>query len=159
MKVFFVCATLLVLIACTESPNNTDSSKTDSQPASDTGRMTIQIPRSACYRFATASDTITLKVETFPNVVTGLLNYTLKEKDKNRGEIDGVMRGDTLVADYTFMSEGTRSVRQVVFLIKDDIAIEGYGSVTEKNRKMVFENIGTIDFSTGTKLTKVECDY
>lgn len=159
MKDFFAYAALLVLIACNESPNNTDTSKTDSQPASDTGKMTIQIPRSTCYRYASASDTITLKVEKFPNVVTGMLNYSLKEKDKNRGEIDGVMHGDTLVADYSFMSEGTRSVRQVVFLIKDDTATEGYGAVSEKDGKMVFDNISSIDFSTGTKLTKVECDY
>lgn len=158
MKIIFACTLLSVIFACNESPN-TDTSKTDSSATTDTGRMIIQIPRSTCYRYATASDTITLKVETFPNVVTGLLNYSLKEKDKNRGEIDGVMHGDTLVADYTFMSEGTRSVRQVVFLLKDDVATEGYGPVSEKDGKMVFDNLSSIDFSTGTKLTKVDCDY
>lgn len=128
---------MLILFACNESAPASDAPKTDT-PAVDTGKMTIQIPRSACYKFANAADTITLKVETFPNVVTGLLNYTLKEKDKNRGEIEGVMRGDTLVADYSFMSEGTRSVRQVKFLINGDVVT---------------------DLSTNLKLSKVDCDY
>ena len=157
---YFVCAALLALIACNESPSSGNTSNTDSVTvAADTGRMTIQIPKSTCYRYATASDTITLKVEKFPNVVTGLLNYTLKEKDRNHGEIDGVLHGDTLVADYSFMSEGTRSVRQVVFLIKDDVATEGYGAMSEKDGKMVFDNINSVDFSKGNRLNKVDCDY
>lgn len=157
---YLVYTALLAFMACNESASNTNPSNTDSATVgADTGKMTIQIPRSDCYKFANANDTITLKVETFPNVVTGLLNYTLKEKDKNRGEIDGVLRGDTLVADYSFMSEGTRSVRQVVFLIKDDVATEGYGAMSEKEGKMVFDNVATVDFSKGTKLNKVDCDY
>lgn len=157
---YLVHTALLALIACNESPSNTNTSNTDSATvAADTGKMTIQIPQSTCYRYATAGDTITLKVEKFPNVITGLLNYTLKEKDRNRGEIEGVLRGDTLVADYSFMSEGTRSVRQVVFLIKDDVATEGYGAMNEKDGKMVFVNINAVDFSKGTRLNKVDCDY
>nr|GFC68635.1 hypothetical protein [Tanacetum cinerariifolium] len=37
------------------------------------------------------------------------------------------MHGDTLVADYTFQSEGTTSIRQVVFLRRDIGFIEGFG--------------------------------
>ncbi len=69
------------------------------------------------------------------------------------------MKGDTLLADYTFMSEGKQSVRQVVFLIKDTAAIEGYGDVEERNNKMVFKNISQIPFEKGQRLHKVPCVY
>jgi hypothetical protein len=155
-KICFSIFVLTALASC-NSVNESGPVSTDSTSA-DSNQMTIQIPASACYRYATANDTIFLKVEKFPNVVTGILNYNLKEKDKNSGEIDGVLRGDTLVADYTFMSEGTRSTRQVVFLIQDDTATEGYGEMNEENGKMVFNNVSSIDFSKSTKLIKVPCE-
>lgn len=157
MKSIVPAIAVIVFISCNESAT-TDTGKSDTA-ATDTTQMHIQIPASACYRYATASDTIALKVERFPNVVTGMLNYKLKEKDKNSGEIDGVLRGDTLIADYSFLSEGTRSTRQVAFLIQGDYATEGYGSMKDENGKMVFDNISTIDFSKGTKLVKLECNY
>ena len=147
---------LAVLDSCGSEPAK-DSAET--VPGSDdTTQMTIQIPTSTCYSYTTPRDTIFLKLERFPNVVTGILNYSLREKDKNTGDIDGVLRGDTLVADYTFLSEGTRSVRQVVFLLKDNEAVEGYGEMKEDAGEMVFSNIGSVDFSKGTRLVKVNCD-
>jgi hypothetical protein len=67
------------------------------------------------------------------------------------------MRGDTLVADYTFMSEGKSSVRQVVFMVKDSIVTEGYGPQEEKDGKMIFKDLGKVDFSKGTKLQRIQC--
>lgn len=155
MKSIFYLAVAILFFSCASEPQEEKSEATPT--VDDTTEMKIQIPASACYTHATATDTIFLKVERFPNVVTGILNYNLKEKDKNTGGIDGVLRGDTLVADYTFMSEGTRSVRQVVFLLSDNEVIEGYGEMKEEAGKMVFSNISAIDFSKGTKLTKVDC--
>ena len=77
-----------------------------------------------------------MKVEVFENVVTGTLSYKFYQKDSNKGEFEGTLKGDTLLADYTFMSEGTQSVRQVVFLIKGETAIEGYGDIEEKDSKL-----------------------
>ncbi|MBL7698982.1 MAG: hypothetical protein JNK79_12535 [Chitinophagaceae bacterium] len=157
MKSIFYLATFILLVSCSETtPDSSGTTHTDST-GGDTTEMRIQIPNSACYQYATKSDTIFLKVEKFPNVVTGRLEYSLKEKDRNTGDIDGVMRGDTLVADYAFMSEGTRSTRQVVFLLKNNEAVEGYGKMKDDAGKMVFENIGSIDFSKGTRLPMVDC--
>jgi hypothetical protein len=67
------------------------------------------------------------------------------------------MHGDTLLADYTFQSEGTESVRQVAFLQQGDGFVEGYGDMEDQNGKMVFKNTGSLDFSSGTAFTKVPC--
>ena len=67
------------------------------------------------------------------------------------------MNGDTLLADYKFMSEGKLSTRQVIFLIQGDDAIEGYGNSEEKDGKMVFKNINEVVFGKGLILKKAEC--
>ena len=117
----------------------------------------IMIPSSACYSSTNGKDTFKLKVEVFPNVVTGKLSYKFYEKDSNKGEFDGHFYGDTLLADYKFMSEGKLSIRQVIFLIKDGVATEGYGNMEAKEGKMVFKNVKDIIFGKGLILNKIEC--
>ena len=72
--------------------------------------------------------------------VNGKLSYNLTGKDKNEGTLIGNMKGDTLVADYTFMSEGVSSVREVVFLKREGTFIEGYGDVVDSNGKVSFKD-------------------
>lgn len=147
---------LLVLGACNNN-SQPSASQTDTTTTSDTSIVSIQIPKSACYMHVTGQDTFHLKVEVFPNVVTGNLRYLFSQKDRSQGDLEGKLSGDTLFADYTFMSEGTRSVRQVAFLLKDSIAVEGYGEVEEKDGKMVFKQPSNIDFSKGTTYREVSC--
>ena len=78
-------------------------------------------------------------------------------KDRNAGTLTGQMRGDTLLADYTFRSEGVESVRQVAFLTQDAGFVEGYGPVREQNGRMTFTNPNTLIFDTRRVLTKTNC--
>jgi hypothetical protein len=119
--------------------------------------MNIMIPGTLCYSSSGGNNTVYLKLEKFPNVVTGKLLYQLAEKDSNTGDIDGILKGDTLIADYKFLSEGIQSVRQVIFLIKDDVAREGYGEMEEQNGKMIFKNFKQIDFTKSPALKKITC--
>lgn len=89
--------------------------------------------------------------------VNGKLSYNLTGKDKNEGTLVGNMKGDTLIADYTFISEGVSSVREVVFLQKDGTLIEGYGDVTDANNKVTFKDKKKLKFDTKNTLTKVDC--
>lgn len=115
------------------------------------------IPESGCYAFLTPSDSIWLKTEVFPNVVTGILKYRISGKDKNSGTLEGKFHGDTLIADYSFHSEGRLSVRQVAFLFQDSSMVEGYGDIQEQNGKFIFRNASEIDFSKGLKLQSISC--
>jgi len=116
------------------------------------------IPTQTCYIGSIGKDTIVLKTERFPNVVTGILEYKFYEKDQSKGEFDGKMNGDTLIAEYTFSSEGTKSVRQVAFLLQGELALEGFGEMEERNGKMVFKDINEIKFDGTLKLYKTECN-
>ena len=157
---------LLFVVACMASCNNmsTDTAvpaaakdSTVADTSSKPAEVKIMVPNTACYAYQKGKDTITLKTEHFPNVVTGMLLYKLSGKDSNKGDIDGVLHGDTLIADYKFMSEGKLSTRQVAFILKDSTATEGYGPSEEKEGKMIFKNTSKLDFSKSLKLKQVPC--
>lgn len=145
---------LLLAFACNNEPRQTSISGTDT-PKTD--EMKIMIPAQTCYASSTGKDSVFLKTERFPNVVTGTLEYRFYEKDRSMGEIEGKLFGDTLIADYTFASEGIKSVRQVVFLLQNDLAIEGYGEMAKKDGKLIFKNIKEVKFGNSFKLHKTSC--
>jgi hypothetical protein len=89
--------------------------------------------------------------------VNGKLSYNLTGKDKNEGTIVGNMKGDTLIADYTFMSEGVSSQREVAFLKREGIFIEGYGDVVDSNGKVSFKDKSKLKFDQKNTLTAVDC--
>lgn len=89
--------------------------------------------------------------------VNGKLSYDLYGKDKNEGTLIGNMKGDTLIADYTFISEGVSSVREVAFLQKDGTFIEGYGETAVANDKASFKDKKALKFDAKNTLIKVDC--
>ncbi len=153
MKNFLLSGALIaiVLFSC-----NSDDSSHD-KPSKKQDEFSIQIPATACFRSVNGKDTVQLKVETFPNVITGTLSYQLNEKDKNSGDIEGIRMGDTLLADYSFTSEGIRSTRQVIFLLKENGAVEGHGEMIEEDGKMMFKSLSNIDFTKSIALELVSC--
>ena len=111
-----------------------------------------------CYSSIANNDTITMRLNiNVNNEVNGELTYIPYQKDKNEGTLVGNIKGDTLVADYTFMSEGKSSVREVVFLKKDAQYIEGYGAILISNGKTVFTDKNQLKFN-GKILSEVECN-
>ena len=156
-KQFHLCiivSMLLMQIACS---NPADSSDTTSSSADSLTTQPIQ-PSPVCYAFASATDTVELKllIQT-DRSVSGELHYKLGGKDGNHGSIKGIMNGDTILADYKFMSEGIESTRQVVFLKTDSVITEGYGPVEQVNGEMRFTKGTTQDFSKGLKLFLTNC--
>ncbi len=112
-----------------------------------------------CYLAILKKDTIslTLKIKN-GELSSGNLSYNFYEKDKSEGTLVGELKGDTLYADYTFMSEGTSSVREVVFLKKDDSYIEGFGDVVDDNKgKVTFKDKKKLQFDGSIVLSKVDC--
>ena len=111
-----------------------------------------------CYQAITGKDTISLTVDrTETEKISGQLSYKFFEKDRSEGTIKGVIMGDTLLADYTFKSEGVLSVRQVVFLKKGNGYTEGYGSIIEKNGNTKFQSDQNLKFDGKIILSKIDC--
>ncbi|MCY7351965.1 MAG: hypothetical protein LH606_15085 [Cytophagaceae bacterium] len=110
-----------------------------------------------CYAYANEQDSVRLKLISNQTTMTGDLTYNLSGKDRNTGTLVGQMNGDTLLAEYTFQSEGTESVREVAFLMKENGLVEGYGNVWERAGKMVFENKSSLTFEANRVLAKTDC--
>jgi len=137
---------LLTLTACHERTAQTTQEPTAPTPTSP-----------QCYAYRTATDTVRLTLQTTQPAVTGQLSYRYFEKDRNLGTIRGTMHGDTLLADYTFQSEGTQSVREVAFLRRDIGFVEGFGPIAERGGKTVFERPRTLQFDAKYTLLPVAC--
>ena len=112
-----------------------------------------------CYEGILQKDTITLQLNTRGNEVKpGKLRYNFFEKDKNEGIIYGTLSGDTVFATYAFKSEGRMSKREVVFLKKGNIIIEGYGDVaTDSIGDVYFKDKKKLYFDSKVILTKQDC--
>jgi hypothetical protein len=152
MKSFIaILAFTAFLTAC-----NNDTEK-PGENASDNTSTEQNKPRTECYLYTKNKDSISLQVTINDKSVSGELVYSFHEKDMNQGVIQGELRGDTLLAEYEFKSEGIVSTREVSFLKKGDGFAEGYGEAEEKEGKMVFKNAAGLTYSDTVILKKTGC--
>ena len=148
-KIFIGTSFLFMTLSCTTSkPSTPDNSKEVAH---------IMIPKSGCYKSTSGNDIFYLKIETFPNVVTGILKYDFSEKDDSEGSFDGKAVGNIIYADYTYKSEGKTSVREVAFRVNDNQVTEGFGDMEDKNGKMIFKDRSKINFNSGIKYNMIDC--
>lgn len=112
-----------------------------------------------CYISILQKDTARLKVENNEGNVIGELSYQRFEKDDNKGNIQGKIKDSLLIAYYTFKSEGTTSVRQVVFKIENNKLTEGFGPilVTKSGDTAKFDNLSHITFDAKSTFSKTTC--
>jgi hypothetical protein len=112
-----------------------------------------------CYSTIIKKDTISMSLNVKGNqIASGKLSYKFFEKDKNEGTLVGEIKGDTLFAEYTFMSEGVSSIREVAFLKKGNTYVEGYGDVVDDNKgKVTFKDAKQLKFEGNIILSKVDC--
>lgn len=111
-----------------------------------------------CYVYYSGGSKILLQFSKTEKGITGNLDYALSEKDANSGTFSGSMKGDTLVADYTFSSEGKISVREIVFLRKGDQFLEGFGDVVVKDNNTRFADKEKLQFNETMPLQKTDCN-
>lgn len=143
----------LFVVSCNNEPqktiSETDTITVPSASADD--------PAHFCYEFVTNQDTVELELIVGPDdMISGDLLYQLAGKDRNKGTLKGVIYEDTILADFTFMSEGKQSVREITFLKKDSSLTEGYAAMDEVNGKIQFKS-GVIPQYKGVKLIQTNC--
>lgn len=134
--------------------NQTD--QTNTTASSDSSVVATSLTPQ-CYAYASARDTVALMLTQSGAHVTGDLLYKLAGKDQNTGTIDGTLHGDTLLADYTFFSEGTQSVREVAFLRQNNGYVEGYGPVRQQNTRQTFADHAKLTFDSRRPLRSIPC--
>lgn len=110
-----------------------------------------------CYLVVSGQDSVLMQIVIENTSAAGQLHYRFTEKDKSGGTLFGAMMGDTLIADYKFISEGVESEREVAFLRRGNDFIEGYGESEEREGRTVFKNVAGLRFE-GHPMKKIECD-
>lgn len=149
-KILSTLALAALLFSCQE---NTSKDKTAAGPAKATGPASGM----GCYEYLNKADTVTLRLIREGNSVSGVLIYHLDGKDLNKGTLQGVMRDNLLIANYSFMSEGTASERQVVFKYDQGTLTEGYGERLVQNDKEVFKDLPSLKFDGQIQLKETKC--
>ncbi|MGN6492947.1 MAG: hypothetical protein ACTHLE_13190 [Agriterribacter sp.] len=159
MKHIFLCLCLfsVVLFACNSNKTVHDNATTaDSSAAAATPAEPAD--NNLGYAYTNNKDSILLHLAIEGSKVTGDMVYSLFEKDKNTGTIDGEIKGDTIFANYTFMSEGVSSTREIAFLKKDNTLSEGFGEVEQQDNKTVFKNKSSLNFNQNIVLQQATCE-
>lgn len=151
----FCLLSLLALVACQSKSNTEATTDTSGNPTHD---AKTPLPSAICYQAIKGLDTFRLQVKVAGNRATGTLAYRFSEKDSSYGNIDGQMHGDTLYAMYTYMSEGSRSQREVAFLLSPSEAVEGYGQLEEEDRIMRFSSRTDIQFGNLMRMKQLPCE-
>jgi hypothetical protein len=155
----FILIAALFIVACNSSENSATASKDSAaNTAKDNPSMaTTPISLEGCYAYAINKDTATMELVVKGNNVSGNLKYDWAQKDRNIGTVEGVVKDSLIVANYTFQSEGTTSVRQVVFKINGNELTEGFGPVNTSGDTTMFSDIAKLQFQNDRTFKKVEC--
>lgn len=149
-RILFSIAFALLLTAC---------KKETSAPVPATKELipVIEKTKSECYEVNKYGNIISLQLNYGAgDKVSGTLSIALQEKDKNTGTFEGEIKDSIIIADYTFQSEGVKSVRQIAIKLKGNQAIEGYGEMNDQGTK--FKDITKLNFEDGRMpMNKVDC--
>lgn len=131
------------------------------EPSSDAGSETSASPAPvyavSCYEWTGNDDTIKVRLELNGNDVSGTIVYDYSRKDRTEGALKGKLNGDIILADYSFDSEGERSVRQVAYKISGKDIVEGFGSMEEINGKMTFNKPDSLIFNPSFLIPAKSC--
>lgn len=146
-------------MACNNANDPANETKTDTPGTvvDDSHISTTPLPLDGCYKLISGKDTASMRINVIDSFVTGDLRYHWEAKDNNDGSIKGVIRNGLIIADYTFRSEGSLSVRQVAFKLEGTSLVEGYGDLNTTSDTFRFKNIGDLKFQNDRPFIKIPC--
>ncbi|PSL46263.1 hypothetical protein CLV51_103239 [Chitinophaga niastensis] len=100
----------------------------------------VPLKGNTCYMKILGKDTMLLQLSFLDSVATATLVYNYFEKDKNTGEMKGILHNGIIRGKYTFFSEGISSTRPVIFKLSDNKAYEALPDNMDSQGIPVFNN-------------------
>lgn len=146
----FILFTVLTVLSCK------DSKEKSREDTSDMPDDTASILQNGCYAYKGNGSEIRFEITETGNEVSGKLTYAFLEKDRNSGTFKGQVRGNKLMGNYTFLSEGKESTRQIAFQIEDGQLIEGYGQLSADGT--AFKDPNDLQYNAQMPLSLTDCD-
>lgn len=152
MKTFLpvLAAGIICAAGCQQGSGEAGEQTGDSLITTDTVPVSTVAPTGPqCFIQVAGKDTARLSFEVAGDSVRGKLEYKRFEKDSNKGTIKGVMQGNILNLQYTFMSEGMESSNQAVFKVEGDKVYEGRAKEFDQEGRPVFgEDLGKVEWDS-----------
>ncbi len=127
-KILLVAGCFALLSSCNKKNDKEAAVKPDfDSTAVESQNESLQPLATNCFIAVSSKDSLFLSYEDNLGTVTGKLSYKNHEKDSSKGDLSGLINGDTLKVTYTFESEGSTSSREIWFLKKGSELLEGIG--------------------------------
>ncbi len=109
-----------------------------------------------CYTWGVGESTAKARIRIDSGKVNGTLDFDYAEKDDSKGNLAGTLNNDIILADYTFTSEGQKSVMEVVFRVEGNKLIQGFAEMEERDGKVVFKD--PVKLSFGNEFVRTDCE-
>ena len=142
---------LIAFTSCQKKESKTPVTLEQTTPATS-----IKLEKD-CYSYQGNGIEVSMQITAVDKEIEGYLKYNLVGKDKNKGRFKGVQKGDTLLATYTFQSEGVESKRDIAFLLRNNQLLEGYGEVITEGITAKFKDPSQLKFDGAMPLSKTDC--
>lgn len=147
-----------LLVGCASGPegskeatssDTTTLAKADSLMAYDSKPGVLS---TGCFQYLSGADTMLLRITVIHGTEVGgeLFYHAAGAKNRQEGNILGTVTGDTLIANYSYINKGKRSVREVAFLHRGNTWVEGKGPQEGRDAIRVFSDRKNIEFGTAT---------
>lgn len=151
--------TAFVFSACNNTPKAPEVVKTPEAPAAPAPETpaapTVAVGETTCYRYTIGKDVTSVQITMDGDKVMGYMDWTPDQKDGGRGFLVGTKTGNLIVADWTFMIEGSKNTEQVAFKIDGDKLVRAEGELVEKGKKLVIKDMAKAKYID--KYDKVDC--
>lgn len=151
MRYFYLVLLMGCLVSCQ------DKGAGDAEDGGSSTEQTTLPPGHYRYCFVTNDDTAILELSVSENRISGTFMNHYFGQERNDGNFENArLSGDTLFTDYRYFSGGVQYLREVVFLIRDGQAQEGYGPSEMRGEKRVFPDVQALSFN-GPLLSSATC--
>ena len=147
--------TALVFSACNNAPKAPEVAKTPEAPAPSATSAPVAITEGTCYYYSLGKDVTAVQITMDGDKVTGYMDWTPDQKDGGRGFLVGTKTGNMIVADWTYMIEGSKNTEQIAFKIDGDKLIRAQGTLVEKGNKLVIKDMAKAKYIDS--YGKVDC--
>jgi hypothetical protein len=148
----------IFLLSCND--NSDDASRSDTTGQSrpyPIEESRDEYSATGCYMRVVGRDTLVVRLEQHGDSVNGRIYFDNYQKDGSFGTATGNVSRDTVHLHYSFQSEGTSSVMEMYFQLKDGSLIRGTGEMGVRNDTAYFTSPATIVFPGNERLEKVPC--
>ncbi len=159
---YTVTMTALLFSACNNAPKAPEVAKTPEAPTAPTPAPAPETPpvptaagETTCYVYTVGKDVTSVQLTTEGDKVTGYMDWTPDQKDGGRGFLVGTKTGNLIVADWTYMIEGSKNTEQVAFKIDGDKIVRANGPLDEKGGKLVIKDLAKAKYVE--RYGKVDC--